>query len=308
MTWHGLRFLCEAKRAGLELGKTVTIGRQHCDVSGPRILRMFADHEIEAPAGLVELTRGPDHADPVLLSLGASHVESIDNSAYESASKLWDLNEPIPSDWHESYDLLYDSGSIEHVFHVPNALANYMQLVRVGGHVVIHTMANNWCGHGFYQLSPELLYRAFSEANGFRVVRMAMFETYEHAPMYEIPDPAAIRSRIELSNAWIGVDVIVLAKREKRVTPFARWPQQSDYASRWAEFAAAPPPDPAPAAPSGRRQLTDSLKRRLPALVEWKHWLLARFPAFSRSRSRSQSAAYHKTHSFQAQPDRYRTQ
>jgi hypothetical protein len=307
MTWHTLRFLCEARNAGLVFDRTVTIGRQHCDVSAPRIVRMFADYGVEVPPGVIELARGPKYADSVLACLGANQVESIDNSPYESASRSWDLNQPIPDEWHEQHDLLYDGGSLEHIFHLPHALASYMQLVRVGGHVVVHTMANNWCGHGFYQLSPELFYRVFSEENGFSVKRMIMFENYEHAPAYEVPDPTSIRSRIELSNSWVGVDLIVLARREGRMPLFSRWPQQSDYASRWAAFDVAPSPrqPQTPAELPIHRRLINAMKERWPALVGWKHWLLYRVPALTRSWRRSRSAAYHKSHSLGAQPDRY---
>ena len=307
MTWQSLRFLCEARNAGLSFGDTVTIGRQHCDVSGPRMLRILADGGLQPQPGSISIT-GDNHAEPVFTCLGARRVESIDNSAYESAARLWDLNQPVPAEWHESYDLLYDGGSVEHIFHLPQALTNYMNLVRVGGHVIIHTMANNWCGHGFYQLSPELFYRVFSEENGFRVERMVMFENYEHAPVYDIPDPATIRSRIELSNSWVGVDLIVLAKREKAVPLFARWPQQSDYASRWAAFEVAPPPPPPSASRDGtRRRLINQMKTRFPGLVQLKHWLLYRVPLLSRSWQRGSAIAYHKRHSAGAQPDRYVT-
>jgi len=38
----------------------------------------------------------------------------------------------------------------------------------------IHTPASNLCGHGFYQFSPELFYRALNATNGFEVERMIM--------------------------------------------------------------------------------------------------------------------------------------
>ena len=135
---------------------------------------------------------------------------------------------------------------------------------------------------------------------------MLVFEDYEQAPVYDVPDPAAIRSRIELSNSWVGVDLIVLARREMRTLPCARWPLQSDYASRWAESGAVPPPEPqALPRTTVQRRLIDATKQRWPALVGWKHKLLYRIPALSRSWRRHRSVAYHKQHSFEAQPDRF---
>ena len=40
-------------------------------------------------------------------------------------------------------------------------------MLTVGGSIFVNTPANNMMGHGFYQFSPELMYRIFAEANGF---------------------------------------------------------------------------------------------------------------------------------------------
>jgi hypothetical protein len=305
LSWHSLKFLCEAKGRNVVFDHIATIGRQNCFVSAPRILRIFVDYGIVPPPGPIELTRNPEYSEPVLTCLGANRIDSIDNSSYESATKVWDMNRPIPEDWHEQYDLLFDGGSIEHIFNIPQALANYMSLVRVGGHVIIDTMANNWAGHGFYQFSPELFYRVFAPENGFTVERLVMYECYEHAPMYEVPDPASIRSRIELSNSWVGVMIAVLARRTERLTPFARWPQQSDYASVWVGHDSAPASAPPPR-PSARRRFIDAMKRRLPRLVGLKHEVLYSYPWLTRAWNRHRSRVNHQRRSFTTQPDRFR--
>ena len=51
-----------------------------------------------------------------------------------------------------------------------------MEMVKRGGHFIGVTTLNNFCGHGFYQFSPELYYRVFAPGNGFEVVKMYVCE------------------------------------------------------------------------------------------------------------------------------------
>ena len=53
------------------------------------------------------------------------------------------------------------------IFNFPVAIRNLMRMAKVGGQVFLTTPANNFCGHGFYQFSPELAYRIFALENGF---------------------------------------------------------------------------------------------------------------------------------------------
>lgn len=98
----------------------------------------------------------------------------MDASKYEGASVVQDLNQPVPDSLKERFDAIFDGGTLEHVFNIPAALKNCMEMTKVGGRFYMHTCANNLCGHGFYQFSPELFYRVFSEQNGFEVERMVI--------------------------------------------------------------------------------------------------------------------------------------
>src|SRR5262249_50656134 len=102
-------------------------------------------------------------------------VESIDFSNNEGATIVHDLGQPLPTDLHARFDLAVDGGTLEHVFNFPVAIANLMRLVKVGGIAYTNGPCNNLCGHGFYQFSPELMYRVFSASNGFEIlfVRLA---------------------------------------------------------------------------------------------------------------------------------------
>jgi 2-polyprenyl-3-methyl-5-hydroxy-6-metoxy-1,4-benzoquinol methylase len=66
-------------------------------------------------------------------------VEAVDNSGYEGAALVHDLNRPIPKGWEERYDTIVDGGTLEHVFNFPQALANCMRMVRTGGRLFLFT-------------------------------------------------------------------------------------------------------------------------------------------------------------------------
>jgi hypothetical protein len=141
------------------------------------------------------------------------------------------LNTPIAPELRERFDVVYDGGTLEHVFNFPVALQNCMELTRVGGHVFIHTVTNNYCGHGFYQFSPELFFRAFSALNGFAVERMVLHAIGPYGRWYEVSDPEQIRSRVELIT-FCPMQLLIHAKRIA-VLDLATPPQQSDFVPRW---------------------------------------------------------------------------
>jgi SAM-dependent methyltransferase len=113
---------------------------------------------------------GPVTQNGFFAALGFSGAEAVDFSDYEGAEHIFDLNEPtLPTDLHCRYDLVWDGGTLEHVFHVPNALANIARMLRPGGLVVHASPCNNWVEHGFYQFSPTLMFDYYASA-GYTVV------------------------------------------------------------------------------------------------------------------------------------------
>ncbi len=186
----------------------------------------------------------PTHPDPLaigpgrqlfarlLAELGAREIDVLDASDYDGAGMIHDLNEPVPDGWKERYDLVYDGGTIEHIFNLPIALRNCMEMVRPGGHLLLTSPANNYFGHGFYQLSPIFFYQALSEANGFRVERMIAVENGEGGRCYEVADPRQAGGRGELINDR-PVLLAVQARRQAVVPIFRRMPSQCDYEEMW---------------------------------------------------------------------------
>jgi hypothetical protein len=114
-----------------------------------------------------------------------------------------------------------------------------MKLVKVGGTIFISTPANNLCGHGFYQFSPELMFRVFTEENGFALRRLVMFESkypsIELKPCrtaYVVTDPATVHQRVRIMSKK-AVMMIVEAKKLSDTSFFTHTPLQSDYIALW---------------------------------------------------------------------------
>jgi SAM-dependent methyltransferase len=228
---NGVQLLIAARKKGVQFDRTVMLGRSIMNVFPPTMVSVLERNGL--PAEKFKAA-GPEcaYAEPFFEALGAARVEAMDNSNYEGAKLVHDLNQPIPPEWREQFDVVYDGGTLEHVFNFPVALRNSMELLRPGGRLFIHTCANNLCGHGFYQFSPELFYRALSPENGFEVERMIIHRVGPYGNWYEVSDPNAIRSRVELIT-FTPMHMLVQAKRVAVKEIFRSIPQQSDYVVKW---------------------------------------------------------------------------
>jgi SAM-dependent methyltransferase len=113
-------------------------------------------------------------ADEVFLALGAREVHSLDTSTYEDATVIHDLNYPVPVEMQNKFDVVYDGGTMEHVFHVPQVLANIYSLIRNGGVAIHASPSHNHVDHGFYMFSP-ILFADWYSANHFEVLDELIF-------------------------------------------------------------------------------------------------------------------------------------
>ena len=235
---NAVQFLVSAHKMGVRFGRTVMLGRQSLNVFSGTVRTMLGRGGLAA-AKFQEAAKSNDYAEPLFEALGAMQVDAMDNSTFEGAKLVHDLNQPVPLEWKEQFDVVYDGGTLEHVFNFPVALRNAMELLRPGGRLFIHTCANNLCGHGFYQFSPELFYRALSSENGFEVERMIIFRVGPYGRWHEVSDPDKIRERVELIT-FMPMQMLVQARRLKVVPIFEKTPQQSDYSVMWETESAFP--------------------------------------------------------------------
>lgn len=87
-------------------------------------------------------------------SLGFDTVHSIDASGFEESTYVHDMNRPVPASLHNRYEVIFDGGTIEHIFHVPNVLENIHSMLKEGGKIIHYTPVHNFVDHGFYGFSP----------------------------------------------------------------------------------------------------------------------------------------------------------
>ena len=102
------------------------------------------------------------------IDLGFEIVDSLDNSEYEDASIIHNMNNPIPNDF-KKYDYILDAGTTEHIFNVPQVCENIINLLNKDGIYVSIVPNNNLSGHGIYQFSPEFFLTAYSKKYGMEV-------------------------------------------------------------------------------------------------------------------------------------------
>ncbi|MEN6421043.1 MAG: hypothetical protein ABFD76_03775 [Smithella sp.] len=106
-------------------------------------------------------------------ALGFSEVVSMDYSAAEGADYIWDNNNTVPGEYHEKYDVVYDGGTCEHVFNVPNFLSNVCLMSAIEGRVIHDSPSSAFLDHGFYSIQPTLYYD-FYRANNFEVNKICV--------------------------------------------------------------------------------------------------------------------------------------
>lgn len=220
------RFLISAYQDGVSFEKTLTMGRQNLYATSSEVESLKA--ELRRLDSTQEYDLSPKgFTEPMFQAFECEKLLSMDKSDFEGADFLHDMNLPIPKDYKEQFDLVYDGGTLEHIFNFPVAIKNEMEMVRVGGHLVLQTPTNNWSGHGFYQFSPELYFRVLSEANGYRIKRMVVFE-WGPNKWYEVADPMDVQSRVYVVNSC-RASLLILAERIAAVDVNQTPPQQSDY-------------------------------------------------------------------------------
>jgi len=169
-------FLQESDRRPFS-GRLLTLGKQDVYVTEPELKKIFAGYKrsLSANGGLalsakLDMAKSGFLSDTGLFSmLGFSQISSMDASLYEGADYVHDLNlMSPPEELQEACDCIFDGGTVEHVFHVPNALANIFTLLRVGGRIIHIAPSSNHIDHGFYMFSPTFFWDYY-RANGYEI-------------------------------------------------------------------------------------------------------------------------------------------
>jgi len=224
---HLLNFLKYASKRNAIFGKTATIGRQKLMARNQHIQKTLNFEKKE------DIPKKGDFCENLLLShFGSEKVDSFDNSDYEGATITCDLNKPLPS--HLSgpeyqYDTIIDAGTLEHIFNIPQAFKNISNMCKIGGTIIHGLPANNYCGHGFWQLSPELFFSLYSEDNGYAETEVFLAGLKDEKHWYKVKKPENGIRRV-----LVNCSPVLALVRTKKVKNFSHDNvQQSDYVHSW---------------------------------------------------------------------------
>jgi len=227
--------LLDIRRSGVPMDRLLMIGRQSLFLHASELRQL----QKVCPQALADYKWG-EYADRFFREcLGVQQVNTLDYSAYEGADILHDLNQSIGDDLRNRFDVVVEAGSLEHIFNFPVAIGNLMSMTKVGGIVSASIASNNFCGHGFYQFSPELIFRIFTPENGFELGKVfaleARYPGVELVPMgkaFEVSDPMKVGDRVGLITKC-PVMLLFHARKLADVPLFAQPPLQSDYCAAW---------------------------------------------------------------------------
>ena len=106
--------------------------------------------------------------------LGFESVASADFSDYENPSMTLDLNQPVPTELHERFDVIFDGGTMEHCFDTFQVPRNIFSMLKKGGRIIHSSPSNNHVDHGFYMYSPTLFADYYS-ANNWKFLSLKVF-------------------------------------------------------------------------------------------------------------------------------------
>jgi len=208
-------FFQYCKENGVDFESTIQIGRQNCYFSSEK-LRI----------------KHNDFAEPLFRFLGAKKVLSLDYCNFEQADIIHDMNLPINENLKEQFSVVLDGGTLEHVFNYPVAIKNCMDMVKIGGHILLMTPANNYFGHGFYQFSPDLFFSLLSEQNGFAETRI--FEQDDSLlRWFEIQNPKYTKCLIDICIAKNKPSIMCVVSKKIKPTPKEFVVLQSYYLDLW---------------------------------------------------------------------------
>jgi hypothetical protein len=170
-------------------GALLMLGRQDITTDASGLARLLHAERFTPRSPSVSWRTEDDRITPESFfgALGFSTVESLDVSDAEGAEIVFDLNAAqLPIELKGRFDVLFDGGTLEHVFHLPNALARCADMLRDNGWFAHIGPLNNYADHGFYQFSPTFWFDWF-DANGWRMVESVLVRL----PSYNRSEPSS---------------------------------------------------------------------------------------------------------------------
>ncbi|MDU8945829.1 class I SAM-dependent methyltransferase [Ovoidimarina sediminis] len=224
------RDLFKKRKSGLMLGRqSLRVPPKHRG----RIRRAMRTAELSCD--LEDLFQKDGYAETFTSAIGLPPLQALDASDYEGSNLVHDLNYPIGDDLRGRFDFILDGGTLEHVFNAPQALDNVFSMLSEGGVFISANGMTGWAGHGFYQFSPELVWRYWQDARGCEILQCTALPFHPGEKLRHVRDTGAggarFRSR-KLTGRWY-LFYIVQKSATANTAPAITAPAQSDYQVRW---------------------------------------------------------------------------
>jgi len=159
--------------------------------------------------------------------LGFKELFSLDNSEFEGANLVKNLNTP-PAEFGELnsgyFDLVIDGGTSEHIYSPITALANYFNYLKIGGSLFQILPSNNYIDHGLYQFSPTFFWSIRDQ--GIELNKLHFVERSEKNEFYW--DGLSINFKKHIDNSFDGSGFANLLRyRTKNIVALAQWQKTS---------------------------------------------------------------------------------
>lgn len=218
-------------------GRTVMLGRQKFEIKTKHrhlYEKTLADHGVDARR--FDFLQEDGFAETLMEKLGFGAIETMDFSDYEGAGILHDLNRKPKKSLEQKFDLIFDGGTVEHVFNVPVALEGLFRMLKPGGRLISANGLNGWYGHGMYQFNPELVWTFWKRACNCNVIdcRAIPVEPDGNFGHVEFADPADTGTRLRLKNQIGPGRTYLYYEIEKTAqSHLPDFALQSDYETRW---------------------------------------------------------------------------
>jgi hypothetical protein len=116
-----------------------------------------------------QFTQDPRHymsVKDLFRMIGYESLVTLDAFENDGPDLLWDLCKPIPVEWHNKYDVLFDIGVMEHTADIFQALENVGNLVKVGGWIALYLPMVSPINSCIYHPNPPFYFDILA-GNGF---------------------------------------------------------------------------------------------------------------------------------------------
>lgn len=205
-----------------------------CTYHEPASVLQHSSRTFGMSAALAETAKDFVHAKTMFEALGIEGYLDMDKFDSDNPAVLHDLNDPISSDLKSRFGLVFDGGTVEHIFDVRQVMENIVDMLRPGG-CVVH-LCSFAIDHGLYSFSPVMLYDYYG-ANGFGAFECYLMEL----DLSDVTRTYANRHRCVTYEYGMALDgvldtskeiLIFFAARKQATLPKLTVPTQGSYVRR----------------------------------------------------------------------------